>query len=240
MWKQLPVFPHWWWHTGRRCIQRSPKLVKTEWWTFNKIWRWSSFRWRRSQWPTKSCKTNAQTYLLMLAIAECNKINIINLNIYMQHEKGQKSPLKIGQNNQQNGLVVPGIFRFRHSSDDNDSNPQLLQMDHMTVCVMTSVVIKGRCYSKAEHPQCCGDKSQKSAKFRLWDKVPEASTLILETGEFPYKSTYDKPMVASVPKPSWSVHLLFWYNTSGETADTGPRYAKHILHYAYAMHTVVW
>ena len=46
---------------------------------------------------------------------------------------------------------------------------------------------------------CCGEKkSEKSAKFRVWDEVPEGRTL--EIPEFLYNTIEDKPRAVSVLK----------------------------------------
>ena len=81
-------------------------------------------------------------------------------------------------------------------------------------------------------------KTEKLAKFRVWDKALEGKLLILEISEFFYNTVQDNPMVASVPKissirsPVSTEHRLVtdWRTDSG---------LQDILRYAYALHTCI-
>jgi len=56
---------------------------------------------------------------------------------------------------------------------------------------------------------------------RVWDKVPDGSTLIFKTAEFPDNTVYDEPSVASMPKRTLSVqsfrrtdgHRMEWWRS---------------------------
>ena len=50
--------------------------------------------------------------------------------------------------------------------------------------------------------ETCDEKAEKSASFRVYAKVPEGSTDILDISEFPDNTVWDKPSEDSVSKTS--------------------------------------
>jgi len=97
----------------------------------------------------------------------------------------------------------------------------LWQMDRVTHCVMTDVLwmkVGAQCHQyetvkvRWQHYMRCNEKAEESAKFTVWDKVPEGSSLIFGDTQIPLQHNLE------VTESSFSTKNQFdplsYFNTS--------------------------